>query len=362
MTSRSLADIPILCCLLAGCTATQPDRPVSPFELRFDPITSDITLAYRPDMPRFPVIGNAVIVPVDGGVVLIDGGGAAAVADQILAHLRANGLGPILYLVLSHWHSDHTVGIDRYLATYPDARIVSHPWTRERIVTRLVERVSGFAENVERQMETARAELETGTSSETTQPLSAMQRVRAEQLIADYPKIHEQYLLASTAVPDLSTQGMTLPVNGRRIELHSLGCGNTPGDLVVWLPEERVLISGDILTMPVPFGFPPCTSEVITATERLLAFDFDYLVLGHGAVQRDRVYGEKALALQRHAVAEISRLHTLGLTADEIAAQLDLSPYDREITGEDPALEYFFDIWYRQPITARAVREIEAGN
>ena len=42
-----------------------------------------------------------------------------------------------------------------------------------------------------------------------------------------------------------------------------------------------------------------------------------------------------------------------GLSSEEIAIRLDLSPYDHEITRGDPALEYFFDLWYRQPITGR---------
>lgn len=343
----------------SACSTT-PARPASPFELRFEPITACITLAYRPDVPRFPVIGNAVIVPIDDGVVLIDGGGAAAVADQILAYLRRNDLGPVRYVVLSHWHSDHSVSIDRYQKVHTEARIISHPWTHGRIATRLVERVSGFAANLAQQAETAQQELASGLSSDDRRPLSAMQRMRHEQLLADYPEIHEQYLMASAGIPDSSTEGMTLPVEGRRIELHSLGCGNTPGDLVVWLPDDKVLIGGDILTLPVPFGFPPCPSEVITATERLLSFDFDHLVPGHGPVQRDRIYATKVLALQRHAVAEIRRLHAQGLSIDEISARLDLSPHDRAITRGDPSTEHFFDIWYRQPIVERTVRELEA--
>ena len=361
MTEKLRANVCVLSCLVAAaCTAAPSDLIASPYELQFIPITDDITLAYRPDVPRFPVVGNAVIVPVDGGVVLVDGGGSAAVVDQILAFLNANELGPIKYLVLSHWHSDHSVSLDRYLEVYPEAQLVSHPWTKDRIVERLVDRVSGLAEKFEQEANVARKELATGLADKDGQPLSEMQRRRTEELLADFSTIHAQKVIASATVPGLTTTGMTLPEVGRRIELQTLGCGNTPGDLVVWLPAEKVLIGGDILTWPVPFGFPPCPTEVITTTERLLSFDFDYLVLGHGGVQLDRTYGDKVLSLQRHAVAEIYRLYGEGFRAKEIASRLDLSPYDLAITHGEPDLEYFFDIWYRQQIVERTVREIEA--
>ena len=82
--------------------------------------------------------------------------------------------------------------------------------------------------------------------------------------------------------------------------------------------------------------------------------------MGHGVVQRDRAYGDAVLALQRHAASEIYRLYGEGLRGDELAARLSLAPYDVAITHGEPDLEYFFDIWYRQPIVGRTVREIEA--
>jgi glyoxylase-like metal-dependent hydrolase (beta-lactamase superfamily II) len=204
-----------------------------------------------------------------------------------------------------------------------------------------------------------RDELATGVDADTGRPLAAPAREYAEQVLRDYPVLEPQYALASAAAPHITTDGgMTLPMKGRLIEIHHLGRGNTPGDLVVYLPAEKVLIAGDIVTHPVPFGYPSFPSEVVGVTEALLGFEFDYLVLGHGPVQRDRGYAEKVLALQRHAVAEIRRLHDAGLDEAEIRARLDLSPFDEAITSGDPRVAYFFDRWYRQPIVGRVLREL----
>lgn len=330
-----------------------------PFDLSFETLVEGVHLAYRPDVPRYPVIGNAVIVETGDGVVLVDGGGAAAVVDQIVERIRALGAGPLRYLIVSHWHSDHTTGLDRYLRAFPAARIISHPWTHERIESRLFTRVAGAATRLTTLRDRAREELATGVDADSGRPLAAAAREYLEQLLRDSPILERQAQLASAAIPHITTDGgMTLPMPGRRIEIHHLGRGNTPGDLVVYLPAERVLIGGDIVTHPVPFGYPSYPSEVVGVIEALLTFDFGYLVLGHGPVQRDGAYARKVLALQRHAVAEVRRLREAGLEEAGIRARLDLSPFDAAITSGDPRLAYFFDRWYREPIVGRVLREL----
>lgn len=348
----------IAACLAPGGPAAEGSA-AGPFALRFETLVDGVHLAYRPDVPRYPVIGNAVIVETGEGVVLVDGGGAAAVADQIIERIRALGSGPLRYLIVSHWHSDHTIGLDRYLSAFPEARIISHPWTHERIGSRLFTQASGAAARLAAFRDRLREELATGVDADTGRPLAAPAREYAEQVLRDYPILELQYGLASAAAPHVTTDGgMTLPMEDRLVEIHHLGRGNTPGDLVVYLPAEKVLIAGDIVTHPVPFGYPSFPSEVAGVIEALLGFDFDHLVLGHGPVQRDRAHAEKVLALQRHAVTEIRRLRDAGLDEAAIRERLDLSPFDEAITGGDPRVAYFFDRWYRQPIVGRVLREM----
>ncbi len=331
----------------------------SPYHLEFAPVAGDVVLAFRPDVTRFPVVGNAVIIPTDDGVVLVDGGGSAAVAHQIIDRIRVSDLGPLRFLIVTHWHRDHTIDLDRYLAAFPDAHIVSHPWTRQRITTSLVDALEGRVERLNAYRDQLVADLETGVSSDSGRPMPAATRAWAERLLADFPEIAAERAADGVGVPDLTTEGgMTLQVGGRRLEVHSVGRANTPGDLVVYLPDEKILIAGDIVSYPVPFGFPTYPSEVVTATERLLEFDFESLVLGHGPVQRDRGYVEKVLALQRRAVGEIRRLHDAGLDEAQIRDRLDLSPEAEAITHGDPTVESFFAAWYLEPIVQRALGEI----
>jgi len=166
------------------------------------------------------VIGNAVLITTAAGVVLVDGGGAAPVVDQIIAKIEALDAGPLLYVIVSHWHSDHTVGLDRYLAAFPAARIVSHSWTHERIASRLVERVGRFPERLEALRETTERELASGLDANTGELLPAAGRGYRERILTDYAALAHHAPAASAGVPQITTTGgLTLPFSDRPIEI-----------------------------------------------------------------------------------------------------------------------------------------------
>ena len=75
---------------------------------------------------------------------------------------------------------------------------------------------------------------------------------------------------------------LTLFRGGREIRLLYLGRGHTGGDVVVFLPKERVVITGDLLVEGTSYlgdGFVP---DWIQTLERLRALDFDTTLPGHG--------------------------------------------------------------------------------
>jgi glyoxylase-like metal-dependent hydrolase (beta-lactamase superfamily II) len=81
---------------------------------------------------------------------------------------------------------------------------------------------------------------------------------------------------------------MTLQVGGRKVELRFLGRGHTSGDLVVWLPEERILFAGDLVeAQAAPYMGDAHIADWSGATlDAVAALGADQLVGGRGAVVR----------------------------------------------------------------------------
>ncbi len=76
---------------------------------------------------------------------------------------------------------------------------------------------------------------------------------------------------------------MNIDVGGRRVELIELGPAHTAGDLIVHLPDERIVIAGDIVFSGVtPVLWDGSVRKWIAACDHILALKPEIVVPGHG--------------------------------------------------------------------------------
>ncbi len=105
---------------------------------------------------------------------------------------------------------------------------------------------------------------------------------------------------------------------------------------------------------PVPYGFGSFPEDWIATLDRLANFDFDILVPGHGAVQRDATYIRRLQALLTEVRKQIGESVAGGLALDAAREALDLSAFVDEFAGSDEDARVKFDNWWRQPIARSA--------
>ena len=83
---------------------------------------------------------------------------------------------------------------------------------------------------------------------------------------------------------------LVLERRDRSIVIKHLGIGNTAGDLVVYLPKEKLIATGDLVVKPVPFAFNAHCREWPTTLRALTRIDATTIVPGHGEVESDWSY------------------------------------------------------------------------
>ena len=127
-------------------------------------------------------------------------------------------------------------------------------------------------------------------------------------------------------------------VGGRAVELIEVGPAHTAGDVLVWLPDERVVFTGDILFIegtPILWAGP--VTNWIDACDRIIELDAAVIVPGHGPLTD--ADGVRAVSEYLRTVEQGTRArHDAGMTATEavldIHAELDATPFgswgDRE--------------------------------
>ena len=215
---------------------------------------------------------NAGFVVTDDGVVVIDALASPRQGEQLLRSIRRVTDRPILWLVLTHHHPDHHFGA--VVLRKAGARVIAHPDKRT-------------------------------LASEGGE----------DALIADWVRVvgldaMRGFEFADT--PDRPVTGTdTLRLGGRTIVISHPGAGHSPGDLLVWLPKERVLFAGDVLVEDgVSMVVDGNSDELLRVLDTVSALSARAVVPGHGAIParagdliaRTRAYLEGLQSQMRAAI------------------------------------------------------------
>ena len=120
---------------------------------------------------------------------------------------------------------------------------------------------------------------------------------------------------------------LDLDLDGIAVELLYVGPAHTGGDVIVHLPAQRIVFTGDILfRLCTPIGWEGTYAKWIEALDRIVALDPAVIVPGHGPLCG--VDGPREMkAYLQYVRAESKRSHDAGLSLLEAAKRIDLGPY-----------------------------------
>ena len=230
-------------------------------------------------------ISNAAFVVTPDGVVVVDALGSPALAQELLGEIGRITPAPVRYVILTHYHADHVYGLQAFKAA--GATIIAHRDGQQYLNS-----------------ETAALRLQ--ASRETLAPaVDAQTRLVAADHWIDGPT--------------------TLHLGGVDFLLQPAGPAHTAEDLVVWVPQHRLLVAGDLVFRGrVPFVGQADSGRWIAALDRLIAFDTAVIVPGHGPVSTS---ARADLELTRDYLAYLRQ------TMGEAARNLD--PFDEAYARTD---------------------------
>jgi glyoxylase-like metal-dependent hydrolase (beta-lactamase superfamily II) len=315
-----------LCMLTLGCQERTPpasDAPLPPgsdYEgpaFEFEEILPGIYHARGTG--NLAVGSHGAVIVNDDDVLLVDSHISPAAATAILEEIEALTDKPVRYVVNTHFHFDHAHGNQIYPS---DVHVIGHEFTREALEggASLGRSYDIYVGSLPRQIEQIEAALaETTTEAERTELANRLAYLRNYHAGQD--------VLEPTGPNTTLSERMTLFRGDREIQILFFGRGHTGGDVVVYLPEERVVATGDLLTGGIPFMGDGYLTEWAETLEHLKALEIDWILPGHGNAYRET---ERIGWLQdylRDLQAQAEGLHAQGLSAAEAADRIDMTSH-----------------------------------
>lgn len=251
-------------------------------------------------------VGNAAIVDLGGRWLVVDTFITARAARELRAAVRALAGEEPLWVVNTHAHVDHVSGNEVFSDA---AAIAATAATRERILEMaavLPDRIAAAGE--------AAASVPAGDDPESER--------RRRELTTRLEVMRQLHLVA----PDATiTDRLTLYGRRRRADLIALETAHTNGDLAISLPDDGVLLAGDVVvnrTLPaVQDGRPTKWLDVLA---RLRALGAATLLPGHGAVGDAATLDEMEDCLRALVVAAGELAREPGAPAPKIPERFEV--------------------------------------
>jgi glyoxylase-like metal-dependent hydrolase (beta-lactamase superfamily II) len=294
--------------------------------------------------------GNSIAIVSTHGVLVFDSNGTPSAAAAVLSEIRQLTRQPVRYVVNSHWHWDHWYGTEVYTRAFPDVRIVAHEETRQMMMGAALE---FNRPGLDEQLPAYIRSLEDRIAKDAVMRPPPASLLQLRQAAEDARFFLEQKRNVTHIFPNETfTDELNLYLGERQIQVLHVDRGVTPGDAFLYLPKEKIVITGDLLVNPISFALSCYPTGWLRTLERIDALDASVIVPGHGSPLHDKAWLHATMDVFRVLLREGKAAKARGLDADQARDQIlpGLSALMATITRGDPAQNDAFRVqlvdWY----------------
>jgi len=290
------------------------------------------------------VVGNSSFIVNDTDVIVVDDHVSPAAAWVLLDEIKTITNKPVTTVINTHFHFDHAHGNQIF---GPEVQIIGHEFTRRALLGNptAMPLYQNYFNGLPTQIETLRKRIDAEPDA------AAKAKLRTQLQVTENNYASQKELKPTPPNVTLTTQ-MTLFRGDREIQIRFLGRGHTAGDVVVYLPKEKIVITGDFLTSGLSNMSDSYPDEWAASLDALKKLDFDTVLPGHGEAFTDKAKIDYFQAYLRDVWTETSRLKKQGVSAEQAAKQVDMTKHKANLPIQAPGIP---------PIAATRIYELLDG-
>ena len=266
--------------------------------------------------PAYKVNCNAAIILLGDSVLVVDTHSKPSAARALIEQIKKITDKPVHYVVNTHFHWDHYQGNEAYPSSWPaGVEIISSEATRANIEQRGIPRVKHEIVTMPAEIEKLKADL-----AKTSDPKQKDEiQKNLQQAEAYLAELKSMQVTLPTMTFDRS---LILHRKARTVEIFWLGNAHTNGDIWVYLPKEKVLVTGDALHGWTPFMGDSYPFEWIQTLDTAEKLDFDQVLGGHGDVMQGKQKFELWKQYFRDLLDETAQSYSAGASLEDAQKQV----------------------------------------
>jgi len=348
--------MPILSSLMV---ATVLVAPATPPESRVEivKLADGVYAATRKEAIGLAQNANSLIVVGDRDVLVVDAQFTREATLETLAAIRGVTRLPVAYVVNTHWHDDHFAGNQVYRDTFPAVQFIIHQNTRADLRSQGAPNRENTRTGAPPLVDKFTRQMAAGLGVDST-AISGKERVS----LTDAIRIMTQYLAEQPGFRETmdgpSVQDrLDLTLGATKVEVRWLGRANTRGDLIVHLPRQRIVATGDVVVYPIPFAFGSFPGEWVTVLDSIMAMRPARIVPGHGPVLADLSYVRQVRAALNDILAPADAVAERRDSTAVALRTITLDRHRRSMAGDETWMNYMFEQFFRRPAVVAAVQQ-----
>lgn len=228
-------------------------------------------------------VNNNLVIVGDNGVILVDAGSHKYAAKHINQSIREITDKPVTHILVTHHHSDHHMGS----VYFDDATVIA-------------------TENCAKHIKNEWRAMRNSMAKRSGVDLDGIEVVVPQQTIA-------------------AEERKMMTIHGVNIELISPGVAHTDGDMIIWLPEDKVMASGDILVHMINPNFNDGhLGKWIGVVDNIILNEpFTTILPGHGPLMsREKVMSFRAMIAKFYKTIE--KIYLADGDQSEVRGKLDM--------------------------------------
>ena len=292
---------------------------------------------------------NAVVIVNERDVTVFDSFTRPGTARMAIAEIRKITDKPVRTLINSHWHQDHWSGNDEFVKAWPGLQIIATTGTRD-YMRRMPS--AFFAAGLARSVTNSRAALDsairTGKLADG-KPLTAEARAAEEKDIEETAMFEREVRARIQVLPTMAFKDTLVFWSGSREFRLMSATGDATTSTVLYLPAEKILVTGDVLVAPERGeGPPPWTTNSFAITpwleslRAMEALDVTTIVPGQGKAFRDKAYLQLTIEVFAAIIDQVHAALERGVVGvDAVIAAVDVDALGRRYTPNAPLSSNF---------------------